>query len=230
MIIEYDSLTEEYRKRYKKEYIRSLFGYVVVNIENILRYYDAYSDNRVFNKEVSEYFFQQDKTERIVKCEKYLQKITEIESYSNKNNIDLQNDKPNYLDVYYRLAQIEQIKGLFYVLSNKPYEKYSSYFTTSNTYVDKVLELAKERRGKEHFLFPYHVKLTKAINLHFLNQIVQCHECFYNAKPWMIYEEGVLYFLQNNTEAALKVLKTIPQRDTCFTKAQKLINKITDEN
>ena len=45
----------------------------------------------------------------------------------------------------------------------------------------------------------------------------------------MIYEEGVLYYLQGEKERALKVLKTIPSNDMCYNKSQTLIERIEDE-
>lgn len=230
LIDEYASLSEDRQKRYKKEYVKSLFGYTVVNIENLLQYYKAYTSNVIFKKPIGEYFLQQDKMADILKCDEYLHIILDVGNYKDKERVDLQHDKPNYFEVYYRLAQIEQMKGLIYILKGEQYDKYAKYFSTSNIYVENVLALAKERKGKENFSFPYYTKCTKAINYHFLNQYEKCHECFYNAKPWMIYEQGVLYYLQDSKKEALKVLKTIPQSDTCYNKAQTLINKINDEN
>ena len=81
----------------------------------------------------------------------------------------------------------------------------------------------------EKFLFPDFVKLTEAINLHFLKRYDECHKNFFKAKNYMLYEQGVLYCLQNKKELALEVLKTIPNKDTCYNKAQILIKRINDE-
>ena len=48
LISDYDSLSEDKQKKYKKEYIGALFGYSKFNLENYLCYYDAYVDNKIF--------------------------------------------------------------------------------------------------------------------------------------------------------------------------------------
>ena len=229
LISDYDSLSEDKQKKYKKEYIGALFGYSKFNLENYLCYYDAYVDNKIFEKPIKDYLFKKERLENILEIESHLNKIIELRGYNENNKrINLQ-DKPSYFDIYYRLSQIEQLKGLVYILKGEKEEKYIDFFKNSNEYVEKVLKLAKERVGKEKFLFPDFVKLIKAINLHFLNQYDECHKNFYKAKSYMIYEEGVLYYLQGEKERALKVLKTIPSNDMCYNKSQTLIERIEDE-
>lgn len=229
LISDYDLLSDDKQKKYKKEYIGALFGYSKFNLENLLKYYDAYVDNNIFGKPIKEFLFKKERLESIPKIESYLNKIIELRGYNQDNkNIDLR-VKPSYFDIYYRLSQVEQIKGLVYVLKGEKEEKYIDFFKTSNEYVNKVLNLAKERAGKEKFLFPDFIKLIKAINLHFLKQYNDCHKNFFRAKNYMIYEQGVLYYLQNEKEHSLEVLKTIPNKDTCYNKAQTLIKRIKDE-
>ena len=229
LINEYESLSEDRQIKYKKEYIGALFGYSKFNIENLLNYYDAYVDNKIFGKPIKEILFKKERLESIPKIESYLNKIIELRKYNQDNkNIDLK-VKPSYFDVYYRLSQVEQIKGLVYLLKGEKEDKAKSFFELSNDYVKKVLDLAKERIVHEKFLFPDFVKLTEAINLHFLKRYDECHKNFFKAKNYMLYEQGVLYCLQNKKELALEVLKTIPNKDTCYSKAQILIKRINDE-
>lgn len=229
LISDYDLLSEDKQKKYKKEYIGALFGYSKFNLENLLKYYDAYVDNNIFGKPIKDFLFKRERLKSIPKIESYLNKIIELRGYNQDNkNIDLR-VKPNYFDIYYRLSQVEQIKGLVYILKGEKEEKYIVFFKTSNEYVNKVLNLAKERAGHEKFLFPDFIKLIKAINLHFLKQYNDCNKNFFRAKKYMIYEQGVLYCLQKEKEQALEVLNTIPNNDTCYNKAQILIKRIKDE-
>lgn len=229
LISDYSLLPEDKQKKYKKEYIGALFGYSKFNLENLLKYYDAYVNNNIFGKPIKDFLFKKERLESIPKIESYLNKIIELRGYNQDNkNIDLR-VKPSYFDIYYRLSQVEQIKGLVYVLKGEKEEKFINFFQASNEYVNKVLDLAKERSGQEKFLFPDFVKLIKAINLHFLKQYDECHKNFFKAKNYMIYEQGVLYCLQEEKELALQVLKTIPNKDTCYNKTQTLIKRIKNE-
>lgn len=229
LISDYDLLDKDKQKKYKKEYIGALYGYSKFNLENLLKYYDSYVDNKIFEKPIKEFLFKKERLESIPKIEAYLNKIIELRGYNQGNtNIDLR-VKPSYFDIYYRLSQVEQIKGLIYVLKGEKEEKFIGFFNTSNRYANKVLTLAKERMGHEKFLFPDFIKLIKAINLHFLKQYNDCHKNFFKVKNYMIYEQGVLYYLQNDKVHSLEVLKTIPNNDTCYNKAQTLIKRIKDE-
>lgn len=229
LINDYDLLSDDKKQRYKKEYIGALFGYSKFNLENLLKYYDAYVDNKIFGKPIKDFLFKKERLESIPQIESYLNKIIEIRGYSQDNkNIDLR-AKPSYFDIYYRLSQVEQIKGLVYILKGEKEEKYLDFFKNSNEHIEKVLNLAKEKIKQERFLFPDFVKPVKAINMHFLNKYDDCHKNFFKAKNYMIYEQGVLYCLQGEKDLAREVLKTIPNNDTCYNKAQILIKRIKDE-
>ena len=229
LINDYEDLPEDKQKKYKKEYIGALFGYSRFNLENLLPYYDSYVSNKLFNEPIKEFLFKKERIDSISKIEMYLNKIVEIRQFDNSDvSIDLR-VKPSYFDVYYRLSQIEQIKGLVYILKGDDLNNGNEFFEKSNEYVKNVLDLAKLKTGQEKFLFPDFVKLIKAINMHFLKRYDDCHRNFFRAKNYMIYEQGVLYCLQGNREEALKVLNLIPAKDNCYNKAQLLIKRIEDE-
>ena len=164
--------------------------------------------------------------DEIVKVEKYLSIISTEKNFDNLSQIDLQ-DKPNYLEVQYRFAQIEQSKGIVYVMKRKEKSEYVRFFEKSNEYIEKLFVLAKRKKqANERFNYPHYAKLPKAINLYFLGQLEQCHQCFYNAREYMIYEQGCIYALCQDFASAERVLQTIPENNTCYKKAQKLIQRI----
>lgn len=227
LIKDFETFSEDKQKKCKKEYVGALFGFASFNIDNLLKYYETYTNNKIFGKPIKEALFKKERLETIPQIEGFLNKIIQMRGYNKENaNIDL-GTKPSYLDIYYRLAELEQIKGLVYVLKGEKKEKYLTYFKQSNVYVKKVLDIALEKRRLNFkFLFPYFIKVTQAINYHFLNEIEECHKCFYKAKPYMIYEQGILYCLQGNMKLVTEVLKSIPANDNCHNKAQILIERI----
>ncbi len=227
LIEDYSSLTEEKQKQYKKYYIRSLFGYSSFSIDILLNYWDIYFDNKIFNYQIKAYLLNNSRLELINKISEYLNKICTICNYENIT-IDSINEKPNYFDVEYRISQIEQIKGIIYVLLNKKIDEYKKFFEQSNNHIENIFNVANNYRNNPHakFNYPYYVKLPKAINYFFLNNEKECHNCFYKAKEYMIYEEARIYILQDNKNRAIELLSTIPPKDKCYKKSQKLLDRI----
>jgi hypothetical protein len=131
------------------------------------------------------------------------------------------------LEIQYRLAQIKQIEGIVYVLLGKDKSEYIRYFEKSNEHIEELLSFAKKQKEKnERFNFPHYAKLPKAINLYFLEEYEQCHRCFYHAREYMIYEQGCIYALCKDYDNVIAVLSTIPDANTCYNKAQKLMQRI----
>lgn len=227
LIDEYALLPEDKQKKNKKEFVKSLYAYSVLSIDNLFFNWEKYSSNLINAQPHKSYFFETERLEKMCVVEGYLKKIIEIEHYES-GSFKL-SDHPNYLDILYRLAQLEQEKGLVYVARGKM-EDSQSFFKKSNEIVKQVFALAYDRREKgEKFNFPYHVKLTKAVNLYFLGAYEQCHKCFNNAEPYMLYEEGVMYYLSGEKQFALDVLGRIPEGNMCYEKSQKLIERIAYE-
>ncbi len=230
LIEEYKTLSVDKQKRMKKEYIGSLYSYSVFAIENLLRVWEAYSENIIFQKDISQYILSKDRLKMINDIDGYLKEIVQISGLEERgNNIDLR-QKPSYIDFLYRQAQIEQIKGIVYVIKDSPPDKYKQYFIQSNAYLEKLFNLAKRAQEKIKILYPHYAKETRAINHYFLKNENLIHGNFNNAKPYMLYEEAVIYCLQNDFDLALQTLNKIPEKDTCYNKANLLKERITNEN
>ena len=229
VIDDYVGLTEDNQKKRKKEYIGALYAYSVFALENKLRAWDLYVDEIIYSKAIPSYLFSEENLQIIIDVDKYIDEIIVIQKWEDKGtNIDLRT-KPSFLDIYYRKAQIVQEKGIMHLLNKRTKEDSAQYFIQSNQYIDKLFKVAYEKKDKFNFLFPYHAKLPKAINDYFLNA-ESVHKNFNNAKPYMVYEQAVICYLQKDIEKALQVLATIPKKDKCFNKAEKLRKKIIDEN
>lgn len=229
IINDYKELNIEKQKRRKKEYIGALYGYSVFAIENQLQLWDIYVDNLIFNKPISKYVFSDERLKMVVDVDAYLTEIIQLQKLEEKETyIDLR-VKPSYLDILYRKAQIEQIKGIMYVIKKSPKEECDNYFIKSNECIDKLFKIAYEYKGKSSFLFPHFAKEPKAINDYFLNNS-RLHKNFNNASPYMLYQQAIIYFLQEDKDMALQVLKRIPKEDKCFNKAEILRKRILDEN
>lgn len=230
LIDEYKTLSVDKQKRMKKEYIGSLYSYSVFAIENFLKVWEAYSENLIFKKQISPYILSQDKLRMIKDVDGYLKEIVQVSGFEERgNNIDLR-QKPSYIDILYRQAQIEQTKGIIHVIKKSPPDKYNQYFVQSNIYLEKLFNLAKRAQEQTKILYPHFAKETRAINHYFLKNENMIHGNFNNAKPYMLYEEAVIYCLQNKFDLALQTLCKIPKNDTCYNKANLLKDRITNEN
>jgi tetratricopeptide (TPR) repeat protein len=222
LIEEYQKLNEERQKKFRKHYIGALFQYAKVNINQFMkRAWDYYFNNVYARVEVKSYYIDDTQMQRINKSAEYLKNALELSPDKvNRNNID---DNPNYFELRYRLSQIEQIKGITLLMRGKPIEQCLEYFESSVKYADDVLNSAKELRntGFRGFKDPEYVKPIKAISLFFLHDYNECHKCFINAKPYMLYEEARIFVLCNQIDEALRVLAKIPENDKCRNKANK---------
>lgn len=229
VIFDYQNLQEEKQKRRKKEYIGALYGFSVFAIENLLNVWDTYVDNLIFDKPISKYLFSEDKLKMIVDVDNYLKEIVKIQEFENKETyIDLKT-KPSYLDVLYRKAQVEQIKGIMHKIRQSPKEDCDQYFTESNKHISKLFKIAYEYRNKTNFLFPHFAKEPKAINDYFLDS-PDLHKNFHNARPYLLYQQAVMCFLQKDNAKALQVLNQIPKNDMCYNKSETLRKRILNEN
>ncbi len=227
LVDSYAELDDIRKKRYHTYYLRSMFAYATFCIDNTLQYWDSYADNKLLGTEIKSYMLDKAKFEEILITEKYLQNICDEKHYDEKRKFDLQ-DHPTYLEVKYRQAQLEQCKGIVYVMLDKPREEYEKYFRKSNEIIVNLLDYAKAQR-EDKFLFPHYAKEPKAINHFFLGEIDQIDICCYKARSYMKYEQARIYCILDDYEKATSILREIQDNDTCYNKAQKLLNRIKNE-
>ena len=227
LIEEYQKLNEERQKKYKKYYIGALFEYGKVNINQFMkRAWDSYFNNVYAHVEIKSYYIDDTQMQRINKSAEYLKNAIALSPDKvNRNNID---DNPNFFELRYRLAQIEQTKGITLLMRGQPIEELLEYFERSVKYADDVLNAAQELRntGFRGFKFPDYVNPIKAISLFFLHDYNKCHRCFINAKPYMLFEEARIFVLSDDIGEAIRVLAQIPENDKCRNKANKLRDSI----
>lgn len=222
----YPDLDADRKSKYRKCYLRSIFGYSGFSIDTYFTYWNDYVQKNLYGKDIRSYKLGQAQFQSIATVEQLLTQLAGEAEYADPSRTDLQ-FKPNYLEVLYRLAQIQQVEGIVYVMLGKDSSEYFKYFIASNEYLDSLLAVARERKAKgERFKFPDYTKVTRAINLYFLGQLDECHRCFSHAKEYMIYEQGCIYALCHDDENAIKVLSSIPSKDKCYHKAQRLILQI----
>lgn len=228
LIDTYIDLDEDRKSKYRTLYLRSLFGYSSFSLDMYFTYWDDYVQQQLFGRELKPYKLEQHRLREIAMVEKYLTQLLDEGEYTDSSHIDLQ-AKPNYFEVMYRLAQIEQVEGIVYVMLGKEPSEYNKFFVSSNEHIDTLLSAAKEQKSKgKRFNFPHYAKLPKAINLYFLGLLDECHKCFFHAREYMIYEQGRIYALCHDYEKANQVLSLIPSSDKCYHKAQKLIAQIQE--
>ena len=226
LVDKYVELDDQRKKQYHKLYLRSLFGYAVFSIDMFFTYWDDYVKLNLYDQSFYRRILEAPRLQHILKVEEYLKQLFAEKNCDDISQVDLQ-DKPNYLEIQYRLAQIKQIEGIVYVLLGKAKSEYIRYFEKSNEHIEELLSFAKNQKEKNaRFNFPHYAKLPKAINLYFLEEYEQCHRCFYHAREYMIYEQGCIYALCKDYDNAIVALSTIPEANTCYNKAQKLMQRI----
>jgi len=232
LIKDYEELDEDRKKRYKKHYISSLYGYSVFNMETIYKYFwDKYYNKTLFNNVISQSRYliynqtEQQLFYKIAKCGNYLETINLLRT---DRNINYKN--PSYFDLKYRIAQINLVKGIVYVLKHKNKSACDSLFEETFKISEELLIRARElhKRGRWKGNYPDYVKPIKAKALYFLGRYEECHKCFYKAKKYMLYEQAQIYALCNESEKALEILKQIPENDNCSNKAKELIEVLKD--
>lgn len=222
----YNELDEFRKKQYHKLYLKALFGYAIFSIDNYFTYWDDYVKLHIFDQAIKAYKLKDQQLKEIVQVEEYLKRLYSEKHFDDLSLIDLQ-DKPNYFEVQYRIAQLEQIKGIVYVMKGKEYSEFFHFFKESNERLNILLSYAKAQKEKnEKFNYPHYAKLPKAINLYFIGEYDECHRCFYRAREYMLYEEGCIYALCKDYSNAIKVLSTIPEQDKCYNKAKNLLSNI----
>ena len=229
LITEYQNLTEDVQKRYATEYIHVLFGHSTLCIDYLFRYWDAYVNREIFSTPISKYLLEKERLDLLLQVEHNLTEIITTRRYSlNQQRVKL-GSYPNYFHIYYRLAQVEQSKGIVYIVTKKPQEDCQKFFEQSNTYLNSILTVAKQEQERQRFSYPNYAKLPKAINMFFLGKYDKCHYILSKGQPYEKYEEGVMYYLQRDKSKALEVLRGIPADNNCYKKAQKLIELIEND-
>lgn len=227
----YDGLDDDKKAKYKKYYIRSLFRHIAFSIDNIYDYWECYWNKELFNKDIKDVKFSDLREEDIKRDCVLMEKLNNILNIGNVN-IDLINSKPNYFDVRYREAQLEQVKGLYKMLKGFDKSRYVAHFEKSKEIIDDAMNVAHKYRKNPYakFNFPHYLKLPKAINHYFLQEYELIEDCFIKARFYMIYEKGVISALMGKIELAINELSSIPENDNCYNKAQKLIERLYNEN
>ena len=227
---EYPQLDEEQKKRRKKEYIKTLFGYSKFVINQLLNYWDVYFNMKQYGIQPREYTTKEERITVIKTIDKYLEEVHSLLGCSNPT-IENINQKPSYFDVKYRLAQIKQIEGFVYIFKGYDEDTHRKYFIESNAHLEELFATVKNYKGNEKakFNFPSYAKIPQAVNDFILGDTKNCHGRFYRAKPYMQYEEARLYALEGDNESAKRILMAIPPEDKCYNKSQRLLRDLENE-
>lgn len=228
LIEAYSTLDDRRKSKYKKEYLKVLFGYSGFSIDILFDYWDIYFDNRFYGRRIKDYKLQTKQFESINLVDEYLSILYEEKDLQNPTAAHLL-EKPSYFEIKYRLAQIKQIKGIVYILKGRSIEEYEKYFLESNKQLDELFKTVRDFKEKVRFNFPDYAKVPQAINDYFLGEFERCHGRFYKAKTYMKYEEARIYILEGKKEEARNILLLIPQDDKCYNKTQRLLGDLNDE-
>ena len=226
LIDSYDELSDERKKANKNNYVKGLYQYVGLFCDKkFKRYWDIYFDVAESDASYPAFMVNEERIQLLDRCSDYLVKITTLTPEKpDFNNIK---DKPNYFDIQYRVALIEQYKGFIPVLRRKAKDEYLPFFEKSRDIIDGLLAEAETLKTQgARFLYPNYVKIPQAINLFFLGETDKCERCFDRAQPWMKYQKGQMLALFSRYADAIPVLKEIPPNDLCYNKAQKLIERL----
>lgn len=226
LIESYDELSDEKKKANKNNYIKGLYQYVSLFCdERFKRYWDIYFDVAESNASYPAYMVDEERIQLLNRCSDYLDRIIALTPVKpDFNNIKY---KPNYFDIQYRVALIEQYKGFIPVLRGKAKDEYLPIFEKSRDIIDGLLiEAETLKKQGARFLYPNYVKMPQSINLFFLGETDKCERCYDRAQPWMKYQKGQMLALFSRYADAISVLKEIPPNDLCYNKAQKLIERL----
>jgi hypothetical protein len=227
VIDSYSGLDEERQKRYKKEYVKALYGYSNLAIDYLILEWATYYSACLENSTIKSYYLAKERLEKVNVVEKYLTQMIIEENYES-GNYKL-GKTPNYLHVLYRIAKLEQHKGIVYIV-NGLVDKANKFFEKSNDIVKRVLDIAHQKRAQgERFKFPDFIKTTRAINYFFLHNEEQCHKCFNKAEAYMLYDEALMYYFSGKKQQALNILREIPSNDMRYEKAQSFMKRIENE-
>ena len=227
LIENFESLDEEKQKAFRKYYIKSIFGYCAFCIDMFLNYWEHYFNHKTFAVEIKQYILSERRKLEIINISNLLSKLHTFCGFENVS-IDHIKEKPNYFDIMYRIAQINQITGIYNILTGQDKKIYEPYFAESNKIISNILKVANtySQNSNVKFNYPHYVKLPKAINHYFLKETEECHRCFYKSKIYMQFEEARIYILEGDKEKATKILSAIPDTDKCYNKSQKLLGKL----
>lgn len=226
VIDSYEELPDEEKKQQKSNYRKALYQYVVLFIEQHFgRFGNVLFNSKMFGEKVPGYLIDMNAAEQITKCSALMEKIVEISPRElTKSNV---NDKPGYIDIQYRLAQLSMSKGYLRMLRGSEKTDYINYFEEAAGLLDDTLQEArKAKKEGVRFLFPDYLKVPLAFCYFLLDEKQKCEDCFKHAKPWMQFEQARIYLFEGNNAKAEELLRGIPERDKCKNKANVLLAKI----
>ena len=221
----FEDLNELQQKKYRKEFVGSLYAYSVLVLDDLLNVWDRYVENQLYSEEIPEYIFNQENLLALSNADKFINRIIENEGYENGEQFDLSKG-PHAVDVYYRLAQIEQFKGLYHLIKDGEKGNISLYFENSTKYIKRASSIARnsQRKVLTHHLLPIRMR-----NDFLLGKNMFLSENWKKDSNYVQYERAVILHLQGNFQKAKEAIFLIPKNDKCFAKAQKLLEKITNE-
>lgn len=226
LIESYEKLSDEKKKANKNNYVKGLYQYVSLFCdEKFKRYWDIYFNIAELNDSCPAYMVDKERILLLDRCSDYLEKIVALTPVKpDLNNIK---GKPNYFDIQYRVALIEQYRGFVPVLRGNVKDEYLPFFEKSREIIDELLiEAETLKKQGARFLYPNFVKMPQSINLFFLGEIDKCKRCFDRTQPWMEYQKGQMLALFKRYADAISALKEIPPKELCYNKAQKLIESL----
>ena len=228
LINQYQGLSEEEQKRNKKNYLKCLYSYCSIELDNFLNYWDEYVRNKLFGKSYWSFMFEEKQKNRLDLVEEYLLRLINDE-YFEQANIDNIKDNPGYFHIVYRLSQAKQQKAIFNIVTSK---NYTDLLKESNELIKKSFGIADEyRKDKENkFNYPSFMRKIKAINYYLLGEYEEAHRTYSGSRlrTYEIYENALLFALHGDAKNALDTLRFIPKPDLCRKKADFLMEYIID--
>ena len=199
-------------------------------MEQFLDYWNKYVLLEIYEKNFWKQMLEKQKVECIQFVEKYLNEVSES-SALNFPTIDNIQENPGFFHAKYRLAQLDQIKGIFQVMRGEK-DKSINYFIKSNNIIDESFVIAREYKNNEksRFNYPNYMRTTKATNYYFLADYNKMEKSYgIKLQDYQKYELAVLFILQNNEETARKLLLKISSNNKCYNKAKKLLEKLNED-
>jgi len=217
VIDSYDSLTEKDKIQEKNNYCKCMFNFCILALDK-LNLWNEFVNLKVYKKELNKFCIAKDRVDLIVEIDKCLLKIIELQNYEGEN---IEDSKPEYMFVMYRMAELSQSKGLVYILKDDNKEKAASYFNESNGYVKQVLDFYYKQ--KDNNRYPFYISPLKAINHYFLNEFDEIDKCFKKPKSYMYYVWGTINYLLGKKDDAIRNISNIESKDKAnYANAQRL--------
>lgn len=230
LIEEYDQLEEKVRKNQKNNYRKALYQYVNLQYDKTFsRYWDVFFDNRLYGTEIPDYLINGYAADMIKKCDDYIHIVEGL--IPEKPTAENINDKPGYLDVYYRDAQLAMAKAFLLRLRNFPTERYMLYFEEAEKKLRTLLKQAGELKEQGvHFVFPHYMKPILAVCCYLEGKPEESMKCFgLKDQPWIQFEKARILLLNGETDNAIELLERIPSKDLCRRKADDLLAKLNEK-